>query len=50
MISDRQLIMKAVLENKLSPDHVTLEEIQELHELLFEVVAEKCMDRRILND
>lgn len=49
-MTDRQMIMQAVLQNELSPDHVTLEEVQELHELLFDLVAEKHMDRRILND
>ena len=44
-MTDRQLIMQSVLEGKLSIDHVTLEEVQELQELLFNLVAEKHMSR-----
>lgn len=41
MTEDRQLVMMAVLEGKLDSSHVTLEEIQELEEAVFEAIASK---------
>lgn len=41
MTEDRQMVMQAVLEGKLPPDSVTLEELQEVEETLFELIAER---------
>jgi hypothetical protein len=37
----RQMIMLAVLEGKLPPESVTMEEIQEVEDILFELIASK---------
>jgi hypothetical protein len=41
MNKDRQLVMMAVLENKLPASSVTMEEIQELEEIVFDLIAER---------
>lgn len=41
MTDERRLIMMAVLEGKLSADSVTMEEIEELEEVVFDLVAER---------
>lgn len=41
MTEDRQLIMLAVLEGNLDASHVTMEEIQELEDTVFELIAAK---------
>ena len=37
----RQMIMLAVLDGKLPPEAVTMEELQEVEELLFEIMADR---------
>lgn len=41
MTPDRQMVMQAVLEGKLPPESVTLEELQEVEETLFELIADR---------
>jgi hypothetical protein len=41
MTEDRKLVMKAVLDGELDASHVTLEEIQELEELVFDLIASR---------
>jgi hypothetical protein len=41
MTDDRKLVMMAVLENKLPADAVTMEEIHELEEIIFDLIAER---------
>ena len=41
MTDDRQLVMMAVLEGKLPADMVTMEEIHELEEVVFDLIAER---------
>ena len=41
MTNDRVMIMEAVLSGKLSVDNVSLEELEEVEEILFEVIAAK---------
>lgn len=41
MTEDRQMIMIAVLEGKLPPEAVTMEELQEVEDTLFELIAAK---------
>lgn len=41
MTADRQAVMTAVLEGKLDASHVTMEEIQEVEEILFELIADR---------
>lgn len=41
MTEDRQMIMVAVLEGKLPPEMVTLEELKEVEDTLFELIAAK---------
>lgn len=41
MTEDRQMVMMAVLEGKLDASHVTMEEIQELEDRVFEAIANK---------
>ena len=41
MNEERQLVMAAVIEGKLPADSVTMEEIQELEEIVFDLIAEK---------
>jgi hypothetical protein len=41
MNEERQLVMMAVLENKLPASAVTMEEIHELEEIVFDLIAEK---------
>jgi hypothetical protein len=41
MTEDRQAVMEAVLNGKLDASYVTMEEIKELEEIVFELVAAK---------
>jgi len=41
MTEERMAVMQAVLEGHLDPSYVTMEEIKELEELVFELVAER---------
>jgi hypothetical protein len=41
MKEDRQLIMLAVLEGKLPPESVTMEELEEVEDTLFELICAK---------
>lgn len=40
MTEDRQAVMVAVLEGKLPAHYVTMEELQEVEETLFELIAD----------
>ena len=39
MTEDRAMVMQAVLEGKLSPEAVTLEELNEVENTIFEIIA-----------
>jgi hypothetical protein len=41
MTEDRQMVMMAVIEGKLDASHVTMEEIQELEDRVFELIADR---------
>ena len=41
MTEDRAMVMQAVLEGKLSPEAVTLEELNEVEDIIFEIIAER---------
>jgi hypothetical protein len=41
MTEDRQMIMMAVLEGKLDASHVTMEEVKELENTIFELIADR---------
>ena len=41
MTEDRILVMTAVLEGKLDANHITMEELEELEETVFELIASK---------
>jgi hypothetical protein len=41
MSEDRQFIMQMVLEGKLPADSVTMEELDEVQEVLFELICER---------
>ncbi len=41
MTEDRLIVMQAVLEGKLDASHVTMEEIKELEETIFELIADR---------
>ena len=41
MTEERMAVMQAVLEGDLDPSYVTMEEIKELEELIFELVADR---------
>ncbi len=41
MTEDRKLVMMAVLEGKLPADMVSMEEINEVEELVFDLIAER---------
>lgn len=41
MSEERRLVMMAVLEGKLPADMVTMEEIHELEEVVFDLIAER---------
>lgn len=41
MTEERQLVMTAVLEGKLDPGYVTMEELREVEEILFELIADR---------
>jgi len=41
MKEDRKMVMQAVLEGKLPPESVTLEELQEIENIIFEIVASR---------
>lgn len=41
MTDDRKLVMQAVLEGKLPADSVTLEELHEVEEIIFEIIADR---------
>jgi len=45
MTEERQLVMAAVLEGKLSAEHVTMEELSELEELVWGLIAEQQLER-----
>jgi hypothetical protein len=40
MNEERKLVMQAVLEGKLDASHVTMAEIKEVEELVFELIAD----------
>lgn len=41
MSEDRKMVMQAVLEGKLDASHVTMEEIKEVEDLVFELIADR---------
>lgn len=41
MTEERALVMQSVLEGKLDASHVTMEEVQEVEETLFELIADR---------
>ena len=41
VIHDREMIVQAVLDGILSAEHITMEEIEELEDALFEEVCDK---------
>ena len=41
MNDDRKMVMMAVLEGKLSSDAVTMDEVLELEEIVFDLIAER---------
>lgn len=41
MNEERKMIMQAVLEGKLDANHVTMEEIKEVEDLVFELIADR---------
>jgi hypothetical protein len=41
MTEDRKMVMVAVLEGKLPPDRVTMQELHEVEDILFELIAER---------
>jgi hypothetical protein len=41
MNKDRQMVMMAVLEGKLDASHVTMEELKELEDNIFELIADR---------
>lgn len=41
MTEDRRLVMQAVLEGKLDASYVTMEELHEVEETLFELIADR---------
>ena len=41
MTEERQMVMQAVLDGKLDASHVTMKEIQELEERIFELIADR---------
>ena len=41
VIDDREMIIQAVLEGQLSAEYITMDEIYELEDELFEIVASK---------
>jgi len=41
MTEERQLVMMAVLEGKLDASHVTMEEIEEVQDTVFELIADR---------
>lgn len=41
MTEERQMVMQAVLEGKLDPTHVTMEELQEVENTIFELIADR---------
>lgn len=41
MTEERALVMQSVLEGKLDSSHITLEELQEVEETLFELIADR---------
>ena len=41
MTEDRQMIMQAVLEGKLPADSVTMEELDEVQEVIFELICDR---------
>ena len=41
MTEERQLVMQAVLEGKLDASHVTMDEIKEVEDIVFELIADK---------
>ena len=41
MTEERQMVMQAVLDGKLDASHVTMEEIRELEDAVFEAIAAK---------
>ena len=41
MNEERRMIMQSVLEGKLDASHVTMEEIHELEDIVFELIAER---------
>lgn len=41
MNEERKLVMQSVLEGKLDSSYVTLEEVQELEQIVFELIADR---------
>jgi hypothetical protein len=41
MTEDRKMVMQAVLEGKLDASHVTMEEIKEVENTIFELIADR---------
>ena len=41
MTEDRRLVMLAVLDGKLDASHITMEELQELEDTVFELIAQR---------
>ena len=41
MTPERQMIVMAVFEGKLTADHITMEELEEVEELVFDLIAAK---------
>ncbi len=41
MTEERQMVMQAVLEGMLDASYVTLEELQEVEETIFELIADR---------
>ena len=41
MNEDRKMVMQAVLEGKLDASYVTMEEIKEVEDLVFELIADR---------
>jgi inorganic pyrophosphatase len=41
MTEDRAMVMQLVLEGKLEPSYVTMEELEEVEDVLFELIAQR---------
>ena len=45
MTEERQMVMTAVLEGKLSADHVSMDELSELEDLVWGLIADQQLQR-----